>query len=190
MNFNWVDITVAVFLILSVGRGFLRGFIRSVFDMLAILLAVFIAFTWYGQAAMFIGRYIKIPENFVYIVGFSLTWAAIYFLTLLAGSFLHKIFGHGLLGPLNSFGGALIGAAKGLLVLWLVLYFIEMVPIPKDISAGIDNAQTIAGIRPVIKTIGDGIFSVVPNDFGFAKEYLKYENEKKVPAKKKKDTVI
>jgi len=190
MNFNWVDITVAVFLILSVGRGFLRGFIRSVFDILAILLAVFIAFTWYAQAALFISRYIKIPENLIYIVGFSITWGAIYFLTLLAGSFLHKIFGGGLLSPLNSFGGALIGAAKGLLVLWIVLYFIEMVPMPKDLRSSINNAQTIAGIRPVIKTIGDGIFTVVPNDFGFAKEYLKYENSKKKPAKKKKDAVI
>lgn len=182
MNLNWVDIIVSVFLILSVGRGFLRGLIRSLFDIISLFLAVILAFYWYSAFAEFAAGYVRMPDNILYIVSFALVWTAVYFVSLMLGNFIHKLFGGGLFGPANSFGGALLGAAKGLLALWIALYFLALVPLPADVKKSIYDAPTVSGLMPVVREMGDSLFGIVPGSFGQLKHLMK-ENDQ-VPENK------
>lgn len=183
MNLNWIDIIVSVFLALSIGRGFLRGLIRSLFDIISLLLAVILAFYWYKNFAIFAGNYIKMPGDILHIVSFVVIWAAVYFVSLMLGNFIHKLLGGGLFGPANSLGGALLGAAKGLLSLWIVLYFLALVPLPEAFKKDIYDAQTISNLIPVIKPIGDSLFSMVPGKMDLLKVYLPVPDQK-IPTEK------
>lgn len=183
MNLNWVDITVSIFLILSIGRGFLRGFIRSLFDIIALFIAVILAFYWYSGFSVFVSGYIKMPDEVLYITSFVVIWIAVYFVFLTLGNIIHKFLGGGLFGPANSLGGALIGAAKGLVTLWVVLYFLALVPLPAGFKKDIYEAPTISGLMPVIKQIGDSLFSFVPENLGIIKDHVK----DKAPEPEKED---
>jgi len=182
MNLNWVDIIVSVFLILSVGRGFLRGLIRSLFDILSLFLAVVLAFYWYESLSVFAGNYIKMPAEAAMIVSFVIIWSGVYFASLMLGNFVHKLLGGGLFGPANSLGGALIGAAKGLFTLWILLYFLTLVPLPEGLKRDIYEAPTISSLIPVIKPIGDSLFEFAPGKIDQLRDYMK--DKKPVPGQK------
>jgi uncharacterized membrane protein required for colicin V production len=172
MNLNRIDIIVSVFLILSVGRGFLRGLIRSLFDIISLFLAVILAFYWYKSFAAFADSYIKMPGDILQIVSFAVIWVAVYFVSLMLGNLVHKLLGGGLFGPANSLGGALLGAAKGLLMLWILLYFMTLVPLPESLKKDIYEAPSISNLIPVIKPIGDSLFNLVPGKIDLLKEYM------------------
>ena len=185
MNLNWIDIIVLVFLILSIGRGFLRGLIRCLFDIISLFLAIVLAFYWYKGLAEFAVNYIKMPGELLHIVSFAVIWAAVYFLSLMLGNLVHKLLGGGLFGPANSLGGALLGAAKGLITLWILLYFLMLVPLPETLKKDIYEAPTISGLIPVIKPIGDYLFSLVPGKIDLLKEYIPVPEQKTPPKKEK-----
>ena len=182
MNLNWIDIIVSVFLVLSAGRGFLRGLIRSLFDILSLFLAVVLAFYWYESLSVFAGNYIKMPAEAAMIVSFVIIWSGVYFASLMLGNFVHKLLGGGLFGPANSLGGALIGAAKGLFTLWILLYFLTLVPLPEGLKRDIYEAPTISSLIPVIKPIGDSLFEFAPGKIDQLRDYMK--DKKPVPGQK------
>ena len=189
MNLNWIDIIVSVFLVLSAGRGFLRGLIRSLFDIISLFLAVVLAFYWYESLSAFAGSYIRMPSEAMMIVSFVVIWSGVYFASLMAGNFAHKLLGGGLFGPANSLGGALIGAAKGLLTLWIALYFLALVPLPEGLKKDIYEAPTISSLIPVIKPIGDSLFEFAPGKIDQLKDYIKKSDsvpeQKSLPEKEK-----
>ncbi|MFA5105054.1 MAG: CvpA family protein [Candidatus Margulisiibacteriota bacterium] len=190
MNLNWIDILVAVFLILSIGRGFLRGLIRCLFDIISLFLAVVLAFYWYTGFAAFADKYIKMPGEILHIVSFAIIWTAVYFLFLMLGNLIHKFLGGGLFGPANSLGGALLGAAKGLLTMWILLYFLALVPLPEGLKKDIYEAPTISKLIPVIKPIGDSLFNLVPGKIDLLKEYIPIPEKKTSPKKEENESPL
>ncbi len=192
MNLNWIDIVVSVFLVLSIGRGFLRGLIRSLFDIISLFLAVILAFYWYKSFAGFAGSYVSMPDTVLYIASFAAIWAAVYFASLLFGGFVHKLFGGGLFGPANSLGGALLGAVKGLLMLWVAVYFLALVPLPEGLKRDILSAPTVSGLMPVVRQMGDSLFGIVPGSLDDLKGLMREKPvapEKKPPADGKKGAI-
>lgn len=181
---NWVDFSIIVILAWTTIRGLLRGFIRSVFDILAFAVAIFLAYFWFNDFSVFISNYVKMPANIVLILSFVAVWTGVYAAISLVGLLIHKILGRGFLGPINALGGAVLGASKGLLIIWLVLQVITMVPLPDQISTTLNDSSALKTVKPIIETSScliSGFLNNKPTDFqGKIKE-------NKVPENKTKD---
>ncbi len=154
---NWVDILFSVILTVIVARGFLRGLIRSVFDIVALALAIYLSFVFYGDAARLIAGYVALPENILFALGFLAIWLATFMLVAVAGEFCHKILGHGILWPFNVLGGGLLGLIKALLIIWLILQMLFMIPLTPEMRASVKESKSIATMKP--------IFDAMPFDF-------------------------
>jgi membrane protein required for colicin V production len=169
MNINWIDVVLLAILGLTIVRGLMRGFIRSIFDILALAIAIYCAFAWYESAAVYMIKYFKIPGN-IAIISFIAIWIIAYCVTLLTGNIAHKIFGRGLLGPINVLGGGLIGLAKGLLIIWFFISLISIFPLPKNIAKPIYDSITIKTVNPIFKQIKKSYPKIMPNSLAPSKK--------------------
>ncbi len=161
-NFNWADIAVLFILTLFTVRGLLRGFIRSIFDFLALGIAVYLAFYWYVDCANFLYGYLKTPLNIIQIGSFIGIWLIAFFITATLGGFAHKLIGKSIFGSANIIGGALLGATKGLLFVWMILQVIFMLPLPQEATVTIKNAITIEALNPMFTEIPKIASQVMP----------------------------
>jgi membrane protein required for colicin V production len=161
-NFNWADVAVLMVLTLFTVRGLLRGFVRSMFDFLALGIAIYLAFYWYGDFALFLSAYLKAPLNIIQIASFIAVWFIAFFITTTIGGFVHKLIGKTIFGPANVIGGALLGATKGLLFIWLILQIVFMLPLPQEATGYIRTAISIEALNPMFNEIPKLFSGIMP----------------------------
>ena len=108
------------------------------------------------------------PENFIYIISSTLLWITVYAITLFIGNLAHKLIGGGIFGPINFLGGGLIGAVKGLLIVFITLQIILIFPIPQDFEKFIKGSDSVKVLNPIFEQIQKLITSYSPkNTKGF-----------------------
>ncbi|MCX5749604.1 MAG: CvpA family protein [Candidatus Saganbacteria bacterium] len=181
MNLNWIDIVVLVILGLTVIRSFLRGMIRSIFDIIALGVSIWLGFIWYRDVSLYLTSYIKLPGNLVYTISFLLVFIGVYLITSLIGYLLHRLIGRGFLGPVNSLAGGAIGFAKGIIIVWIALQIIIIFPLPPNISTPLKTSQTLNILKPALEFTAQTVFRIMPKDIPTFNDFFKDDK----PGKKK-----
>jgi len=161
---NYIDITILIILAFSTLRGLMRGLIRAVFDIMAFVFSIWLGALWYRELSLYLTNYMKLPGNIMYTIAFVLIFIGVYLVTAFAGGFLHKLVGRGILGPLNLLGGALIGAAKGIIMVWIVLQLTVLFPLPKEALSQMDSSKGIKALKPALEYTSGLIFKMAPKD--------------------------
>lgn len=164
MNLNWVDIVVLVILALTVVRGFMRGLVRSIFDIIALGVSIWLGFFWYRDVSLYLTHYVKLPGNFVYTLGFLLVFIGIYIAANLIGYILHRLIGRGFLGPVNSLAGGAVGFAKGIIIIWIALQIIIIFPLPMNTTQSLRSSQTLSVLKPALEFTAQSVFKIMPKD--------------------------
>lgn len=153
MNLNWIDISISLLLAVTTVRGFLRGFIRLIFDFMALILAIFLSFQWYKELSQYLEGYLKMPQNMRLLISFVLIWVLTYAVVTIIGNLVHKLIGEDIFSPLNFIGGGLIGLMKGLLIIWIILQLTLITPIASIFSKNLRDSQALKFISPVLQTL-------------------------------------
>ena len=161
---NYIDITILIILAFSTLRGLMRGLVRAVFDIMAFVFSIWLGSIWYRELSLYLTNYVKLPGNIIFTIAFVLIFIGVYVVTALAGGFLHKLIGRGILGPLNMLGGALIGFAKGILMIWIILQITVLFPLPKEATAQINTSKGVASLKPALTYTSQIIFKMAPKD--------------------------
>lgn len=117
---NPVDIGIAVIIAFCVIRGFFRGFIKEIFSLIGALAGFYIACIYYPDAAKLI---IKWAPGLPYqnIISFILIFICIFILISLLGVGIRYLLNIVFLGWLDRVCGILFGAAKGVLIVSMIL---------------------------------------------------------------------
>ena len=127
-NLDWVIIAVVV---LSLGVGLFRGFVREVFALLGWIIAGIVATHFAGDMARLLPDVVPGPE-LRWIVGFIL----VFFVMLLLGGFtalfVSRLTRAAGLGVSNRLLGALFGFARGVAVLVLIVLLAGLTSLPSD----------------------------------------------------------
>jgi len=124
----WVDIAIVAVLILSLIRGYQKGFLQQTAALLGIFLGVLIALDRYAMVGEFLEETFLIPASFSNIIAFILITMIISALVNLLGFVLQKLTKILFLAVLDSIGGAGLGLVKGGIVIYILLLILSRLP--------------------------------------------------------------
>ncbi|MBR1923640.1 MAG: CvpA family protein [Paludibacteraceae bacterium] len=124
MNICWLDIVIALPLLIGLVRGIMRGLVSELTAIAAVLLGYLGTRMW-GKAfsAWMIGQFAW-PEPVCNIVAYSLLFLGITLALNVVGSLLSKLLKAIHLGWLNRLLGAVFGTAKWAVVILILVYLV------------------------------------------------------------------
>ena len=144
---HWVDIAILVVIGASILVGALRGFVREAFSLAVWALAFIVAFQFSGIVADRLAESVSLPSART-----ALAFGGLFLVTLLVGGLLTYLVGKlvdktGLSGTDRLLGG-LFGAARGLILVIMVILVAGFTPLPADPwwkeSRGIQSLMPLA----------------------------------------------
>ena len=115
---NWLDIVLAIFLIISFLVGLKIGLIKAVFSLAGLVLAVFLAGSFYHSLA---DKLTFVSENAAAILAYVIIFILVMLIVSVIAWFLHKLAAAIMMGWINHLGGALAGFLVGCLFLGAIL---------------------------------------------------------------------
>lgn len=128
---NAVDYAIIVLMLLSIGVGVIRGAIREVMNLIGWVLAFVLAYTYAGSLAPQFSEWVGEP-----LARTVLAWATIFLsvmvLAALVASLLSEVVRKLGLSALDRGVGALIGFARGVLMLLAITLIVGLTRVPQS----------------------------------------------------------
>ena len=154
MVFNWLDILLLVIIAITVIIGAIRGFVRQIIGLLAVILGLVLALKFYpyGKEVFTFLR----NEVLAQLLGFFL----IFVIVLSVGWVINILLAKAVRGPfrsLNHFMGAGFGLLKGLIICVVVVFGFLVFPVNKRILE--DSVLT-----PYCMEIADTAYNLIPQE--------------------------
>ena len=162
-GFGWPDAVIVLVLAIATIKGFSRGFVAELGGFAA--LAAAIVAPWYYNGAIDgrIAEYSKLDPGQAHIAGMILTAIFAYVVVLAAASFLQRIARLPVLGTGNALAGAVVGAAKGAFLIWLVLFIALLFPLTPQLRDSLKDARLVGYFTSFDDPAARAIESVVPS---------------------------
>ncbi len=154
MVFNWFDIFLLVIIAITIVLGAVRGFLRQVIGLLAVVLGLVLAIKYYSFGAE-VFAFIR-NNNLAQLLGFFLIFLAI----LCVGWVINILLAKAIRGPfksLNRFLGAGLGLIKGVLICGVVVFGFLVFPVnPK----ALERSQ----LTPYCIQIAKAAYNLIPQE--------------------------
>jgi membrane protein required for colicin V production len=128
---GWFDIAILVVILISCLISLVRGFVKESLSLATWLAAGFIALRYHPVMAGLLAPYIESPT-----IGLAVAFAALFILTLIVGAIINYMISQlvnktGLSGT-DKMLGMVFGAARGVLIVAMVVLFAGLTPIPSE----------------------------------------------------------
>lgn len=123
---NWLDILILVPLIWGAYNGFKKGLISQVFGTLGLIVGIWLGTHYPGIAEGFLIGIVN--EEYLKIISFVVIFLAVVIATALLSKLVEKLINFVQLKMLNKLGGVVVGAAKILLFMLILVFILESWP--------------------------------------------------------------
>lgn len=124
--------------------GLKRGIIAEILTLVGLIAAIFISIFWYADLSNFLIRQFK----WNIVLSNVLSFVIIFILVIIFFRVLENLLSHItsllLLNWINNLGGALFGFIRGAIIIGLLLFFLNIIPLPPEIEYHI-NQSILAG---------------------------------------------
>lgn len=163
-HFSWVDFTIIIIVILSTVISFFRGFIREAISLVIWITAIIIPFKFSDTIQIYFQTWIK-----SYVLRHLLTFGALFLSVFICGIFinliLHILVRKAGLTIADRFLGIFFGAARGLLIVAILLIFVSV----GDMKMGTVIAQSrlASKFQPIIIKLNQFLPCQLKNIFGW-----------------------
>ena len=127
MNVNMPDILLSVILLFFTINGFRRGLIKEIARLTGLFFACLISSKYHIELIPFIEEYF-INEKVIQIISFLIIFTLSIIIINLIFLFIQKIFEIIYLGWLNKLLGSLLGFIKGLIVISIIIFCMDVLP--------------------------------------------------------------
>ncbi len=157
---NFLDAIIIISIGYNLFIGLRKGLIGICFDLIGMILGLFLAVSFYHAFALTIQKMTMIPLPFAFVIAFGLIWAGLFFSFAFIGRTVGRGFAVSFLGPFNMIFGAAIGALKGFFFLLPAL-----IPMMYFQADAIKTSALMAPLKPVVTYIMDTYIpkAVMPN---------------------------
>ena len=91
MTFNYLDLVLALPIVLLAIMGFRKGLIKELASLAALILGIYLAVMFSDIVAGWLIKYVEISHRWIFIIAFILTFVAVVLLVSLLGRALDKI---------------------------------------------------------------------------------------------------
>ncbi len=128
---SWIDIVILAIILLSSLISLVRGFVKESISLATWLLAGFIALSYHQVLAEMLAPYIESPT-----IGLVVAFGILFLATLIVGAIINFMISQlvnktGLSGTDKTLG-VIFGAARGVLIIAMVVLFADLTPIPSE----------------------------------------------------------
>jgi membrane protein required for colicin V production len=122
---NYLDIILAILIVISAISGFSKGFVHQLASLAALILGIFLAVKFSKLIAPFINAHVTSSENASKIIAFVLIFIVVIILVQLLGKFLEKVLEEVELGIINKLAGLAFGVIKMLFIVSALMIFLQ-----------------------------------------------------------------
>jgi membrane protein required for colicin V production len=152
---NWLDYLLLAIIVVTAVVGIIKGFVRQVIGLVAVIAGLVLAVVYYRQTAHVFQAFVKnqLVSNFL---GFLL----IFVIVLVAGSILGHLITKAMIGPLafvNRLFGALFGLLKAVLICGVLVFAL----VSFDVARPAVESSVLA---PACLGITRAVVDLVPRD--------------------------
>ena len=170
LHLNSFDlITIALVLISSI-MAFARGFLREAFTIVAFAAGALAGLLGHHLLAPLVGSFIQPPTIAEFAAGiilFIIVFIIVTILTSFVAKSLHK---SGEIGAIDRVIGLIFGAARGVLVMALLVLLADKVIVKERMPDFLTKARTYPALESVAKPAGDAIEVLIPKAEGYIKQ--------------------
>ena len=129
---NYLDIIIAIILILFAIVGFRNGVIREAFALIAFGIGIYGALKLSDYVGKWLGKIINFSEEWMSVISFIIVFVALALLINWLGGLLANLIESLNLGFVDKLGGIVFGVAKGILLIGVLILLLDFFGI-KDI---------------------------------------------------------
>lgn len=152
---NWLDYTLLAIIVLTVIIGIVKGFVRQVIGLVAVIAGLVLAVVYYEQTAHVFMAFVKnqLVSNFL---GFLL----IFVVVMVAGAILGHLITKAMVGPLafvNRLFGAVFGLIKAVLICGILVFALVSFEMARP-------AVETSVLAPACLGITRAVINLVPKD--------------------------
>jgi membrane protein required for colicin V production len=140
---TWPDLVIGFIALLFALKGWKRGFVAEIGGFIALAAAIWAAIHYPGTFDAFFRDVVHIGEGSAHVVGMVVFALAVYVALMVISSVLSRIAKLPVIGLGNGLGGALVGIAKSLVGVWVVLYVLLFFPLTRDIRTDFHNSALV-----------------------------------------------
>lgn len=152
---NWLDVILIAILIVTSFLGIIKGLVKQLFGLLAVIIGLILALGFYSQVSWLYRRLVS-NEVLSHFLGFITIFLAVLCIGWLSSRTLSKLI-KGPLKLLNKVLGGGLGLLKGILVCGVVVFALLVFPISK-------KALKESQLSPVCLQMTRAIIGLIPRE--------------------------
>ncbi len=122
---NPVDVVVFVFALIMAIKGMIRGFVRELFGLAALILGVFIAHMYHAYLGHIIASHITVSLPAANVSAFFIIFFSVYVVLFFIGVTISSMIRRIDLGFIDRVFGFAFGASKAFLVVMMIVLFLD-----------------------------------------------------------------
>jgi membrane protein required for colicin V production len=155
-----LDIIFAVIIVFAIIKGYQRGLIVGLFSLIAVIIGLAAAMKLSTLAAGYIGKAVKISDQWLPIISFAVVFLIVVLLIRLGARVIEKTVEVALLGWVNKLGGIILFAAIYIVVFSVLLFYAEQVKLLQPET--IQQSVTYSFVQPWGPKAINGFGSIIP----------------------------
>jgi membrane protein required for colicin V production len=155
-----LDLIYAVIVILAVLQGYRRGLVVGLFSLVAVIIGLAAAMKFSIVAGKYIGKVIKISDEWLPIISFAVVFLLIVLLIRLGARAIEKTVEMAMLGWVNKIGGILFYVAIYTIVFSVLLFYAEQMKLLQPET--INKSVTYSFVQPWGPKAINGFGSIIP----------------------------
>jgi membrane protein required for colicin V production len=168
-----LDLIYAVIIILAIFQGYRRGLIVGLFSLVAVIIGLAAAMKFSIVAGKYIGKVIKISDQWLPIISFAVVFLVVVLLIRLLAKTIEKAIQIAMLGWINRIGGVIFYIAIYTLVFSVLLFYAEQMKLLQPDT--INKSVTYSFVQPWGPKAINGFGSIIPvfkDMFGELEEFF------------------
>ncbi|KPK99975.1 MAG: hypothetical protein AMJ90_09060 [candidate division Zixibacteria bacterium SM23_73_2] len=144
---NWVDLIIALLLLVSLIIGARRGLFSGVNGLLGLAFGIIVSITYADKITAKVLSHMRISPVMITFVSLIIFFVLTYLIFKILGFLFYKFAELKPLGKIGRVTGAILGVFEGGIVIGFVLILIMLLPLPERAFSELDNSFFAPGLR-------------------------------------------
>jgi membrane protein required for colicin V production len=155
-----IDTVALVLLVISIFKGFTKGFIVALFSFLAFIIGLAAALKLSALAASYIGHTVNISQRWLPVLAFLVVFLLVALSIRLAAKMLEGVVKMAMLGWLNRLGGIIFYILIYFFIFSILLFYAQQLKLIKPET--MEASLSYAWIQPIAPKIMSMMGAVIP----------------------------
>jgi len=165
---NYIDLVLAILILIAAVRGFLKGFVFEIASLAAIILGIWGGIHFSHYTAEFVTLHFGWHSEYLWLVSFIIIFILIALIIHMLGNILKSILDACAMGFINKLAGMIFGILKAAFILSIVLILFDTVDVKAHILP--ETIKKESKVYEPLRTFAPGIFPFIDFNQGILPE--------------------